>query len=220
MSLKDILKTFKTDQILVPALDRYLISLNDKKPGDGFIHPSGITRCLNETYANMVGAISKDNIDPRLRRIFDNGHYTHRRLQRYLLKAGLLVPSKDKFGEHEFTNKQWRIHGTADGILKAGPRILEIKSMNSRQFMTLQGPKPEHIWQAHLYMWMSNIKESVFLYENKDTQDLKEFLSPFDEETFETIFERVKYVNVCYDSKQRPDRWICGNCEFCERKDY
>jgi hypothetical protein len=220
VSLKDVLKTYQSTQVLIPPLDRYLMSLNQQnRVGDGWIHPSGITRCLGETYACLAGLPMKEVIDARLRRIFDNGTSVHRRIQKCLLRAGLTIPSKTdkKYGEHQYQNDEWKIHGTADGILKAGPHILEIKSINSNQFKVMSGPKYEHIWQAHLYMWMSEIGKALFLYESKDTQELREYVIEFDQEVFDTIFERVKYVNECFKRKEKPIQWVCGKCDYCRK---
>ena len=217
MALKDLLRTYKDDRILVPAIDRYLLTLNEEGFGDGWIHPSGIARCVRSQFYSLLRAPKVEDVNAKLRRIFENGDYTHLRLQRLMLRAKLTIPSLDNNkGEHKFESKKYRVRGTCDGIIKSNDAILEIKSINQRGFSALSGPKAEHIWQTHLYMWGLQKKLVVYLYECKDTQDLREFVRPFDQETFDTIFERIEYLNKCYDNGKLPDKWSCVDGASCD----
>jgi hypothetical protein len=163
---------------------------------------------------NKVPSI--ENISPKVRRIFNNGDHMHLRLQKYMLDAGITKPNPlNKNGEWAFEVKKWRVRGSADGIIKRPEAILELKSINERGFLTLGGPKAEHIWQGHLYMWGLGLKKIVFLYENKNSQDLREFVMDWDQETFDTVFERVKYLNRCFDKQTPPTKWTCGGLKSC-----
>lgn len=219
MSLKNLLKTFKDTRILIPALDRHLLALNGERPGDGWIHPSGIHGCLMVQYMNMLKCPFEENIEPNLRRIFNNGDHVHLRLQKYLLDAKLIKRNKyDPVSKCEFPfiNKKWRVRGTCDGLLTRRDAVLEIKSINQRGFSGLGGPKAEHLWQGHLYMWGHGLEEILFLYECKDNQNMKEFLVKFDAETFDTIFTRIKYLNRCYKRRTPPEKWTCGGLKGCQ----
>lgn len=218
MALKDVLRSFSDTRILIPRIDRHLLSLNGEnaRRNDGFIHPSGVSGCLMAQYLCMNKVPAIENIPAKVRRIFNNGDHMHSRLQKYMLDAGITKPNPaNKNGEWPFEIKKWRVRGQTDGIILNPEAILELKSMNEREFLTLGGPKAEHIWQGHLYMWGLNIKKIIFLYENKNNQDLKEFVMEWDQETFDTVFERIKYLNKCYLMNTPPNKWTCNGAKSC-----
>ena len=243
MALKTLFNTIKREGYVVKYLDQYLYSLNEKD-ADRAIDvnaPSASGTCMRARFYSRTQAERDVNtIDPRTRRIFDNGHGVHARLQTYLEKQGMLL--MDEVPVH---NTEYNIQGHTDGILaltSAERGILEIKSINSNGFASLKDAKEEHKmqglnyiycveerrktlqkkykslgafklnkakrmneyrslyqhlkdgrkhtreekieFQASLHDKMDNIlfvtkipiTKAVFLYENKDTQDLKEFL--------------------------------------------
>lgn len=65
--------------LLIPAIDRYLLSLekvesDDDDRGHGLNSPSGVGSCIRSQYFRRMGEASNDIIEPRVKRIFDNGH--------------------------------------------------------------------------------------------------------------------------------------------------
>ena len=68
------------------------------------------------------------------------------------------------------------------------------------------------------------IDTMYFLYENKDTQELKEFIVEWDEEVLNGIFTRYDYINEAVESEEIPDRPEeatsrgCRNCTYCNYK--
>lgn len=96
---------------MVEALDEYLYSLNmdNEKNQEMYggdievgIHPSGVhgNVCSRNMYYQITGDYDtkkvntkEDYIGATLRRIFDNGSYTHERLQRYFADMGGLLGS-------------------------------------------------------------------------------------------------------------------------------
>jgi len=225
MGLKLILKTLTRDDgvRIVPKLERHLLKMNWKGNGDGWIHPSGVGYCVKAQFWNLCQAPFEDKIDPLLRRIFDNGTYFHIRTQKYLLKAGIMLPNpKRKDGEWQFEDKKHRIHGTADGLIapKGCGSMLELKSIGDRGYSILGGPKHEHLWQTHLYMNGLKQKRTHYIYENKNSQLMREFVEEFDPEIFNTIWERVLYINKCFETLTIPTKWVtsqeggCSKCKF------
>lgn len=60
-------------------------------------------------------------------------------------------------------------------LLVKEPVIVDYKSAMSRSFeKVISDPKPEHTTQMQLYLMMTGCRLGKFLYENKDTQTLKE----------------------------------------------
>lgn len=60
--------------------------------------------------------------------------------------------------------------------------IVDFKTINDFSYTkNLDFPKPNHITQIQIYMYLTGIKTSKFIYENKNTQAVKEFLVGFDE---------------------------------------
>jgi CRISPR/Cas system-associated exonuclease Cas4 (RecB family) len=103
MNLEDVLKkesVFEENDEKVPILetmDNFLFSLNENNEyneetyGDEYVqsfHPSKLIdeKCLRRMALDFFGAPQMDGeyeIGPKLRRVFDNGHKVHSRLQRY-----------------------------------------------------------------------------------------------------------------------------------------
>ena len=174
MSLKTVFKTMKREGYIVKDLDKYLMSLADTD-SDRAIDvnaPSQLGQCLRSRYYARTGA-ERDgcSIDPRARRILDNGTGVHVRLQGYLKEQGMLL-----IDEVPVLNVASNIQGHTDGILKLSPvelGILEIKSINSNGFNALKTAKPEHKIQGLIYIYcVEERRKALFdLYAG----DLKKF---------------------------------------------
>ena len=54
--------------------------------------------------------------------------------------------------------------------------VIDFKSMNPFSFKDLKKPKPEHLTQMQIYLYLSGLKYGKFLYENKGDQSVKEYL--------------------------------------------
>lgn len=155
MALKNVFNSMKKTG-LVKQLDQYLL-LQGASEGDGdrkneTNSPSSALGCSRANYYQRQG-VAKDPVDARVRRIFDNGHGVHERIQTYLTKMGVLL-----MDEVPLVNEEYEIQGHTDGIMTltknpALVEILEIKSINSRQFGALKEPKHEHRAQAQVYIF-------------------------------------------------------------------
>lgn len=172
-------------------------------------------------------SLKESGVDPKLARIFGNGHDVHSRIQRYL--GGSLwglwrkqvgwEDEKDlpvflyergfrpkgngwEYAELLIRHDPDRIIGSTDGLLYipgSGKWGLEVKSINPEGFRFLQDrPKGIHLNQLYVYEhgleWKrlesgeepvddfdaEPLRGFIVLYENKGTQDLKEFALPYD----------------------------------------
>ncbi|MBO8161087.1 MAG: hypothetical protein H0Z24_05575 [Thermosipho sp. (in: Bacteria)] len=330
MGLKAVFKTMKKEGYIIKKLDQYLLSLNGEK-NDRAINvnsPSQAGACMRANYyARLQYPIDSNAIDPRARRIFDNGHHTHERLQTYLKDCGLLIME-----EVPLRNDEYNIQGHTDGFLNlATPKIsitfnypikdivkvldinmskvstfdiedvifeernfspeigiLEIKTINSRNYANLKDAKENHKQQAMIYMFCSEerrkylrktyetyeefkasekerikyfkslyehledgnkytreekllykviehlktdevlyhcprpINKVIFLYENKDTQELKEFVVIKDDEILADVLARYTILNECVANRKLPEREGTSKnappCKWCSYK--
>ena len=109
--------------------------------------------------------------------IFQHGHYVHLKHQVAGLSAGYLVEV-----ERSVSIPDLNVLGTMDG-LDSTDAVDEWKSINARGFSSVRqfGPKREHLYQVHAYMYADNRTATRIVYENKDNQEMQEFLVQFDE---------------------------------------
>ena len=153
MLLKNMFNTLKQTE-LAKQLDQFLL-ISFKEDADrrrDINSPSSALGCVRASYYHKTGHTKKPPT-ARLRRIFDNGHGVHRRLQKYLRRMGVLI-----LDEVPVYNVKYNILGSTDGILafkaiRKEIKVLEIKSINSRGFQELKEPKREHKAQATVYLF-------------------------------------------------------------------
>lgn len=196
MGLKAVFNAMKQEGYIIKPLDMYLLSLNSKD-SDRAVDvnsPSQASVCNRANFYARMGYQNDGSIDPRTRRIFDNGTKTHERLQEYLLEQGILISD-----EVPCINLEYNIQGHTDGFLNLGRKtletivvpkgvlkakinvpkytdvgILEIKSINSNGFTQLKDAKVEHKQQAMIYLFCA---ESRRQYLQSTYKTLEEFMA-------------------------------------------
>jgi len=190
--------------ILIPKIDTYLDSLNKESSvtcGQRIIRPSGIAGCARAIVYDILGIPAKERNTPQTQRIFDNGHGVHHRIENYLEKMKLFDVLSDGKPAREvaLSNDEYWIKGTCDGILNIeGMKfILEIKSINTWKYSTLEQPEWYYLDQIHLYFYCSGIPQGIFLYENKDTQVLREFIIEQDDERLNKLLDKIRFIQDC-----------------------
>lgn len=310
MALKSVFNALKNEGYIIKPLDMYLLSLNskDNDRATDVNSPSQASVCNRANYYARKGYQNDGSIDPRTRRIFDNGTKTHERLQEYLLDEGVLISD-----EVPCINPEYNIQGHTDGFLNLGkittetvlvpkgccraklqvPKytevgILEIKSINSNGFTQLKDAKPEHKQQAMIYLYCAEerrqllqekystlqdllnseperrkefeqryqhlrdghkftreekidfqvklcleadyilynttrpITKVVFLYENKDNQELKEYVVKRDDSILEATLDKYDRLNKACETETIPEREgtskSCPTCRWCNYK--
>jgi len=200
------------------------------------IRPSEIGYCLRNIVMSILNLLPEDVVEPRIQRIFDNGNSVHTRYLRGYLKfldCRPLDVEVEKDGkmewvecvEQRFEDKELWLKGSPDAIIH-NPEdgldyIFELKSIKQEQFNKLNGPLIEHIYQAYVYMHMTGIPRALILYENKNTQEIKEFIVTRDEklmiEVLNKIKSVIKYVTEYETTRALPpkchDRY-CGACKL------
>lgn len=188
MKLGSVLKVAKGDWYIIPRYNEWVTKHRDmererdtlveimtrpKRVRKGSFSASGAGQCLRRRQLAFLGLPQKRPNEQTMN-IFANGDYVHLRHQVAGLMDGYLTGAEVSVtkGEHMLT-------GTMDGVVDDGT-LGEYKSINSRGFanITAYGPKEEHEEQTHSYMLASGLPAARIVYENKDTQELKEFLVP------------------------------------------
>ena len=211
--------------MIVEKIDKFYGNKKDRQ--DSFIHISGASKCQRQLYYDLT--IKKESdIEPRVRRIFDNGNSVHQRLMRvlYQLEDIRVIASEVAIPENP------NIRGTCDAMIaiENSNYVIDFKSINSSSFGYLDVPKIDHKIQLLLYMYFFGVERGIILYENKDNQELKEFeiSKKENEELILEVFEKLNYVRDCVKDKILPnkpvfledDQWRCNYCSYkseCEK---
>ena len=156
--------------------------------------------------------------------------------------------SKYGYKEVPLVYEPLRIHGHADGILLGfgDPLLLEIKSVGTGTFRfeapgmmvehngnldkmwdALEAPFMSHILQAGLYMKLAELsnlehqpQESLFLYENKSNQSVKEFVIKKSDFGLTHILEAAAFVVKSAEEKAPPICNIAPNSGCTQCKGY
>lgn len=176
MALKDMFQAMKREGYVTAPLDKYLFE-QANKPNDRAVNvnaPSQAGKCNRANYYMRMQYEGDGGIDPRTQRIFDNGTYTHERLQSYMLDMELLL-----MDEVPLIHDEYKIQGHTDGFLNLSEEvaILEIKSINDNQFTQLKDAKEEHKKQGLVYLFCAEERRK-FLHRTYKT--VEEFNASWD----------------------------------------
>ena len=185
----------------------------------GVFHPSQLMDgCVRMMTYELLGTEPSDrklrSIGPELQRTFDVGTWYHIYMQSILYNIGWLEEA-----EVPVVNKDKYINGKADGVFKEevfGEKVvLEIKTMNNWNFSkAIFKPFKKHEFQASLYARELGAKKVLYLYINKDTSEIREFLEPINEEQLSIADKKMNKVIEHVKSGTFPTR-TCPN-KFCD----
>jgi CRISPR-associated protein Cas4 len=156
--------------------------------------------------------------EARILRIFDHGDYTHMRLMSVLFSLGIVRAAEIKIPPQEI------ISGRVDAIIgfEGKPYVLEIKSSSRYRFAKLTEPDPDHQKQLQLYLHYFKIPQGIFIYEDKDSQNLKEFIVEYNPELVEKILKELEILKEQIKHNTIPsipkdiEPWRCEYCEYQE----
>lgn len=198
------------------------------------IRPSEMGGCTRAIVYDILNFPSDDIIEPKLKRIFDNGHAVHERyLEKYFPKLNIIckvwktIHGKKKyvdFSEVTIRDEDLWLVGKPDAIIfhpVTGERyVFELKSINQESFWKLEEPESSHIYQAHIYMYMTNLTKAILFYEDKNKQNIKEFEVKFDRNIMYTIIQKIRviqrYVNEYSMTNALPEReYDKKGCKYC-----
>jgi len=126
-----------------------------------------------------------------------------------------------KFNEYSFVNKEYRITGHPDGFLAIqgieGLGVLEAKSISERGGWEVRNvPRLDHAVQAHIYMWMTDLKWAKVLYWDKAAvgeSSLIEHTLERDEDTISEIKKTLMDLWEGIRTKKAPRYRICAGSD-------
>ena len=211
--LLGITEDFNRDIFFMEFMDFYMTVMAPDKRAEGVFHPSQLLDgCPRLMYYDLCRLPPSDvrvsTITGELQRTFDVGTWYHVYMQAILYKIGLLEQA-----EVPVVNKDRYINGKADGVFKKsvfGEKVvLEIKTMNSFFYRkAIFRPFAKHEFQASLYARELGATKVLYLYINKDTSEIKDFLMPVNETELEKADEKMNTIIDCVETKTPPAR-IC-----------
>lgn len=194
-------------------LDSFLTSNQTPYPNTRVIRPSQIHMCQRWIVGDILGVVPFEPKSAVQQRVLDNGSYVHKRiLQKYLPKMGIVSCILDikkgevkPFIEVSLKDETLWLKGSPDAVI-LNPNdglayVFELKSMRDGEFRILEEPKPEHVMQLHLYFWLTNIPRGVLFYENKDSQQTKEFVVERDENVMNYLLNKIANIQKAVGEK-------------------
>lgn len=163
--------------------------------------------CMRMAFYKLQGQPQKESRDPKSIRIADNGTYMHYRYIDFFQKMGILK-EKEKLVFH----KEKPFLGYIDAIvdLDGEDYVVELKSIAHSKFAQLREAQLDHKYQLRTYMYLTGIKKGLLLYEDKDTQDLKEFEVTMEDSFIKEFEERLDTILNFFNKKELPER-VCAN---------
>jgi hypothetical protein len=161
---------------------------------------SSAGQCPRRQVLGAAGAQRNEKITSGLAAVFATGNFIHLKWQMQGLTAGWL-----KVAEVPVDRDDLNAGGTMDGVCHDDGGF-ELKSINSRGFGSVNtyGPRVEHTFQTHHYMYLGGLDHFSIVYENKDTQEWREFLIPRDESIIKEVEESLTRLNEYLEAKTLP----------------
>lgn len=167
---------------------------------------SGINKCMRRQEFAFLGMPTGGTTDAHLMMIFDHGTWIHRKWQAILMTAGIL-------DSIELTVKRRSIRARCsmdgEGVAKIGRYQgndfgFELKGRNDFQYnkQVLLGIDESTRAQVDFSFMLSGLDLWVVLNENKNNQQLKEWIFVRDDDRVKTMLAKVKELNQAID-KQR-----------------
>lgn len=199
--LKELINQFYTDHF------------KERDKNNFYITDAG--KCPRQIYFKFK-KYPRQEPEPRILRIFDHGDYTHMRIMSTLFGLGIVRAVEIKIPPQEI------ISGRSDAIISIDgkPYVVEIKSISQYKFQKLAAPEQDHMKQIQLYLHYFKITDGIVIYEDKNTQELKEFLVKYDSrlvqdvlEEFEALKEQIK-KDAIPPAPKNLERWRCEYCEY------
>lgn len=136
---------------------------------------------------------------------------------------------KGKSGmETKLYNKKYNMSFMCDGIIRYEGKyyIFEFKTETSDKFYQRKGVDESHYVQAICYSLNFNLDDVLFLYENRNTLDLKCYIFHVTDEMKKDVVEKIEKTLKCAEDKVVPDKPVdvskksCNYCAYrsqCER---
>jgi CRISPR/Cas system-associated exonuclease Cas4 (RecB family) len=128
-------------------------------------------------------------------------------------------PTEIKFLDYRFT-KKFPISAMIDGSLTMMNKnfLFEFKTINPDDFSLLIEPLKEHIKQGAVYSLCTGIRNVMFLYLCKGTQNWKAFLVTYSDEQLAWVVDRIQTTENYVLNDELPPKEESAQCKWCEYK--
>jgi hypothetical protein len=185
--------------------------------------------CDRALWYAMRWAHPAERHEPRILRIFDNGHAREVVIVSMLRAAGMAVEDRDPQ-----RGGQWRVEmaggvlvGHVDGVVTGvpdapkTPHLLEIKTMNDARWKAwrrkgVKDSDPKYWVQAQLYMHGLGLKRCLFVAENQNTREIEAERIEYAAEAALSLVARAERIAAADRPPQRmnddPGWWQCKMC--------
>lgn len=215
---------------------------NQRPPSKSYKPSSGL-KCLRDMYYTVTGApTDEERMDAGLIGICESGTSRHEKLQDYIIKMeelgidcgwidveewidinnikDLKVVKRDG-NEVKCYNETYNLSFMCDGIIEYKDTyfIIEIKTEASFKWQNRTEAADEHITQACCYALCFDIREIIFIYENRDTCQKKPYRvmvtdEMINERVVEKIAECENYVQRLIPPPRTSNKRDCGYCKY------
>lgn len=192
----------------------------------GRYYPSEVGTCIRKVWYSYK---YPQEIDPKLRRIFEVGDILHGFVIEVLKseknKDVELLQSEMPF---KIPMEDFIISGRVDDLVQvksSGKNILiEVKSTKDVTFV--KEPQTNHVTQLMFYMEATGVHNGIILYIDKNNLSNKIFEVEFDHQKASDIFDRFStlHKHLKNDEVPKPEAktvadmaWMCKFCEYREK---
>jgi hypothetical protein len=162
--------------MLIERIDAALVEAARKEDRGSPLRLSNAGRCARQTAYKLRG-FEPEPISPRRLRTFEYGHLTEEAVRKWLADAGVEVLDAQK----EVTldcGSGLLVSGHIDGRMVLGGEDwhLEVKSISTDGFLfaSKDGPDYSYLATANAYMEADKVPRTVFLFADKNDQELCE----------------------------------------------
>jgi hypothetical protein len=209
-------------------LRSHRISLVPRPRPSGRLSPSSLVGCKREAVLKFLGVEGQLKIDPDLELIFEDGNWRHHKWQ------ALFMDMQRVLGRKNFRVVSFESDAILPGLYVAGSLdvhiivkgvayIIDIKGINDFGFKRVcidqDAPMPKHVDQLVAYMKAKKVKRGIILYENKDKNQIKNFLVLYDKEKWREVVEWCDSVISSMENERLPARHPdCNRGHFGYRK--
>lgn len=183
-----------------------------------------------EVLSLLYKQIQKENVNPGLIRIFEEGNAIHEKWQRLFIRAGYGVA---KTMDRTRYDDEYEVSYTPDIVCRIpeiydGAIVGEIKSVNSFSFHKMKSHPSGHK-QLQLYMYFlqkqaknnKDYKKGFVLCDSKNDQDFKIYLYDYEPETVAPSIDRMDEVQFYKEKFLSEGKLVkrCGDCttSSCKR---
>lgn len=128
-------------------------------------------------------------------------------------------PMEVKFIDTRWTEK-FPISAMVDGSLTMKNKnfLFEFKTINPTDFSNLIEPLTDHIKQGAIYALSTGVRNVMFLYLCKGTQNWKPYLVTYSDEQIAWVLERIRTTEQYVMDDILPPKEVSDQCRWCAYK--